>query len=138
MIEADDPEPTQGVSGGGAGADARADGLLLALLLKHQRRTWRQGEPTTVEAYLAQQPGLRDAQQILVLIYQEVVLREEAGESPQLEEYLRRFPELAPQLELQFEVEAAIRGEDPGPGEGQNTLIGRPGRAGLPAAPTVP
>ena len=72
-----------------------------------------------VETYLAQQPALQaDAEAILDLIYNEIVLREEAGESPRLEEYLRRFPELAPQLELQFEVERAL---------GAKTLVRREG-----------
>ena len=85
------------------------DGRLLDLLLKHQRQAWRRGEPAPVEAYLAQQPGLRDdPEAVLDLIYQEIVLREEAGEAPRLEEYLSRFPYLAPQLELQFEVDGAL------------------------------
>jgi tetratricopeptide (TPR) repeat protein/tRNA A-37 threonylcarbamoyl transferase component Bud32 len=82
---------------------------LLALLLRHQSRAWRRGERAPVEDYLAQQPGLRDdAETVLDLIYNEIVLREEVGESLPLEEYLRRFPTLGPQLEIQFEVEGAL------------------------------
>src|SRR5262245_1213029 len=86
-----------------------ADRPMLALLLAYQRRAWRQGDRVPVETYLAQHPGLAaNAEAVLDLIYQEVLLREQAGDSPRLEEYLRRFPHLGPQLELQFEVEGAF------------------------------
>ena len=67
-------------------------------------------------------PIASNTQAVLDLIYNEIVLREEAGESPALEDYLRRFPELAPELKLQFEVEQAIqstsapRGREPSNG----------------------
>ena len=46
---------------------------------------------------------------MLDLIYGEVVLREEDGESPELEEYLRRFPQYAGELRAQFEVHTALQ-----------------------------
>jgi tetratricopeptide (TPR) repeat protein/tRNA A-37 threonylcarbamoyl transferase component Bud32 len=77
-----------------------------------------------VETYLAEAPSLRaDIQAVLDLIYHEIVLREEAGESPQLEEYLRRFPELAAELTLQFEVEGALGREPTAPGGDEKTVI---------------
>jgi tetratricopeptide (TPR) repeat protein/tRNA A-37 threonylcarbamoyl transferase component Bud32 len=95
---------------GGAGLDRP----ILPLLVAHQGRCWRQGQRIPVEDYLARQPGLRaDAEVVLDLIYHEVVLREEAGESPRLEEYLRRFPHLDRQLRIQFEVEGAIQPSAP-------------------------
>src|SRR6516165_9432776 len=82
---------------------------MLALVMAYQRRDWRRGARTQVEDYLAQQPGLRDdPDAVLDLIYQEVMLREQAGESPRLEEYSSRFPHLADQLNLQFELEGAF------------------------------
>ena len=46
-----------------------------------------------VEAYLARfRPSGVDAADLLDLIYNEIVLREADGESPQLDEYLNRFP----------------------------------------------
>jgi hypothetical protein len=60
---------------------------LLALLLAHQRRDWLQEGRASVEAYLTEQPMLReDPEAILDLIYHEILLREEHGESPRLEE----------------------------------------------------
>ena len=98
------------------------DRPMLALLLAYQRRAWRRGERAAVEEYLAQYPALAaDREAVLDLIYQEVMLREQAGESPLLEEYRRRFPHLAPQLELQFEVEGALGPATPRTG-GETTL----------------
>ena len=46
---------------------------------------------------------------LLDLIYNEVVLREEDGESPQLEEYLDRFPGHDDALRAQFDVHLLLR-----------------------------
>jgi tetratricopeptide (TPR) repeat protein len=80
-------------------------------LCSDQRRRWREGDRIAVEAYLARQPALEaDAEAILDLIYNEVVLREQHGERPRLDEYLERFPRLASELGRQFEVHQAIDG----------------------------
>ena len=109
MSKSSDVRPPSPSPADESGPAALSDGPLLALLLKHQRASWRQGERVPVESYLAQQPVLQtDVQAVLDLIYNELVLREEAGESPTLDEYLGRFPELACELKVQFEVEGAI------------------------------
>jgi hypothetical protein len=78
-------------------------------LLVHQCRSWQRGEPLPVEAFLGRHPGLAsDPEALLDLIYNEVVLRELAGDAPRLAEYLRRFPHLAEQLRRQFEVHQAL------------------------------
>ncbi|WP_165228142.1 serine/threonine-protein kinase [Aquisphaera insulae] len=78
-------------------------------MLDEQRRRWREGEQTPVEAYLDRHPHLNDrSEDALCLIYQEVILREAAGQSPQLDEYQRRFPRWASELAVQFEVHRAI------------------------------
>src|SRR5215472_11456038 len=110
MTGATDDTPADGDPSGGT----EPDRPMLALLMAYQRRAWRRGDRTPVEVYLAQQPGLRDdVEAVLDLIYQEVMLREQAGESPRLEEYLSRFPHLAPQLEVQFELERAFEPNTP-------------------------
>src|SRR5207247_1485002 len=77
-----------------------------------QRRRWQGGERVLVEEYLARQPELAaDDALVLDLIYSEVLLREEQGEVPSLEEYLGRFPRLARHLRDQFEVHRAIEGQ---------------------------
>src|SRR5262245_14096706 len=123
-----------------AAPDSDADVPLVTLLLKHQRRGWRRGEPTFVEAYVAQHPALRsDSQALLDLIYSEILLREEAGESAPLEEYLARFPDLAADLKLQFEVEDAIERTPTVVDQHRWIASGRarwgPGSASLPSVP---
>ncbi len=112
MSETEEARPSRDTTIENSDTETEANGPLINLLLKHQRNAWRRGEPAPVETYLAQQPLLTtDAQAILDLIYNEIVIREELGESPRLEEYLSRFPALARDLELQFEVERAIQSE---------------------------
>jgi WD40 repeat protein len=86
------------------------------LLLADQRERWRSGEPIPVEAYLAEMAALQaDVDAILDLVCNEVVLRGQKGESPNLEDYVQRleayarqFPQLPSQLRYLFEVEGAI------------------------------
>ena len=51
-----------------------------------------------------------DRELVLDLICHELLLRERRGESPDPDEYLRRFPEFAEDLRTQFEVRRALRG----------------------------
>src|SRR6516165_1473097 len=138
MIESHDPRPLRDTAA--EAGEAQAHEPLLALLLKHQRRAWRRGEPAPVETYLAQQPVLQaDAQAILDLIYHEIVLREESGELPQLEEYRRRFPNLVPELEVQFEVNDAIGHQPPMRSDEHRTIVeGEAPRSSSATIPAVP
>jgi serine/threonine protein kinase/tetratricopeptide (TPR) repeat protein len=78
-------------------------------LLDQQSRRWHEGRPWFVETYLERQPELGDdPEKVVDLIYHEIVLRGECGEPPQLEEYLERFPQLASQIQAQFEVHEAL------------------------------
>src|SRR5207245_630982 len=89
--------------------------------------------------YLAQQPELKaDTQAVLDLIYNEILLREEAGESSQLEDYLSRFAELADELRLQFEVETAIHNESSVIDADHLTVVGRPSKVRPTSAPVIP
>lgn len=89
--------------------------------LAEQRRRWSDGDRTPVESYLRAGPNL-DADAALDLIYQEVVLRESAGEKPTLEEYLKRFPAYERELRRQFDLhkilaeEATLVESSPHPG----------------------
>src|SRR5262249_48814582 len=52
-----------------------------------QRQRWQQGERILVEAYLERHSALStDPEAVLDLIYSEIVLREEQGDRPRLEE----------------------------------------------------
>jgi len=78
-------------------------------LLIDQRRRVQLGEPFHVELYLSQHPGLAaDPEGLLDLIYNEVLLRGQRGESPELDDYRTRFPDLAEALGDLFEVHRAI------------------------------
>jgi tetratricopeptide (TPR) repeat protein len=79
---------------------------LLKLVLADQRRRWQQGDEVRVEAYLDLQPSLHgNPHVVLDLIRNERLLRQQRGETPAAGEYAERFPELAPQLRLLFDVE---------------------------------
>ncbi len=79
-------------------------------LLDDQNRHWLGGKRVLAEDYLISNPARRDdPESLLDLIYNEIRLREEAGESPVLDEYLRRFPQLDELLRLQFEVHQAMQ-----------------------------
>jgi WD40 repeat protein len=82
---------------------------LLARLLQEQRRRWRVGDHTLVEAYLERYPALRDdAEAILDLLYNEFALREERGEAPLPEDYCARFPDLASPFRIQLQLHQAF------------------------------
>lgn len=95
----------------------------LAPLLQQLDDSWKVGRPITIESLVA---GIENGNQIatlngttdgslapqrnvppeiiLELVQNEVFLRESAGEIPQLDEYQRRFPDLAGMLEVQWQV----------------------------------
>ena len=94
-----------------ATGDAAGDELVALLRLDQQQR-WRRGQRVLVESYLAGRPQLAsDEEMLLDLLYSEVLLRDERGESPRLEEYQQRFPQYQDRLRRQFEVHEALADE---------------------------
>ncbi len=82
---------------------------LIESLRRYQRLRWQAGERIPTEQLLQQHPELQtDEDGTLELIYNEIVLRQHAGESPHLGEYQQRFANLAARLELLFAVDAAF------------------------------
>src|SRR5262245_10567616 len=79
-----------------------------ARLLVEQRARWEEGVCPPVETILKDLPQASN-ELVLDLIYNEIVLREERGQHPSLEEYASRFPAHAADLRLQFEVHETIR-----------------------------
>jgi tetratricopeptide (TPR) repeat protein len=74
-----------------------------------QRRRWQCGDRVLVEGLLVKwQSLIGESEGLLDLIYSEILLREERGEAPTLQEYMRRFPEQAPALCRQFDIHAAL------------------------------
>jgi WD40 repeat protein/serine/threonine protein kinase len=97
-------------------------------LLQGQRQRWQEGDRVLVETYLHEHPSLREkTDELLELLYHEIVLREERGQSPSVEEYQRRFPEYAEEIRLYFEVHAALCPP------GGPTAGGPPAAGGLPS-----
>ncbi len=85
---------------------------LVELLRTEQRRRWLDGERVSAEAYFELHPTLlTDPTSALHMIYNEVLLREQDGENPALEDYVRRFPDLACQLNPLFEVHRALESD---------------------------
>ena len=109
-----------------------------------QRRRWARGERVLVEDYLKEFADLLgDPEVLLDLIYHEVIVREEFGDAPGLEEYLDRFPQFARQLGDQFELHAALNDTqwlDKGGATGLDpvTTLANAGRAASGAWPSIP
>jgi eukaryotic-like serine/threonine-protein kinase len=81
-------------------------------LLADQKECWRRNERVSVETYLLAHPWLSsDREAVLDLIFQEIVLREQSGETPAIEEYSNRFPDLAQLLKMQFEIDRVLQTE---------------------------
>ena len=94
-------------------ATSPIDRSTLDLVLDEQRARWKQGDHALVEDYVSRYPWLEaDAESLLDLIYQEILLRHGLGESPGPEEYTRRFPAWTEALIRQFAVDDAMRDID--------------------------
>jgi WD40 repeat protein/tRNA A-37 threonylcarbamoyl transferase component Bud32 len=79
---------------------------LVEELRADQARRWRDGQRLLAEAYLSALPALgASAEDALVLIWGEVLLRFERGEDPRLAEYRHRFPGHADTLAVQFDLQ---------------------------------
>jgi serine/threonine-protein kinase len=112
---------------------------LCEMLCAEQRSHWQRGDRVPAETYLAQAPSLAaDPDRAVELVYNEVVLREELGEQPQLEEYVRRFPHLADSLQRLFAVHEALGSQKLFAGDtGQPPATPAPTEGGPTAWPTV-
>jgi tetratricopeptide (TPR) repeat protein len=82
----------------------------LSAVRAEQVRRWRAGERPPAEGLLASHPELAaDEEAALVLVYGEVLLREEIdGTPPDPAEYAARFPDYAGALNRQFELHGAL------------------------------
>ena len=78
--------------------------IVMALRVDQAERC-RLGQWVSAEHYLDAFPAVRDhSESAIDLVFAEFLLREERGEQPPLEEFLRRFPEHADELKLQIEL----------------------------------
>ena len=97
---------------------------------------WKRGERRLAEEVLARNPGLGDEEAIRV-VYEEVCLRQEAGEDSVSAEVLGRFPQWRSKLELLLDgnrlLRTAIEAEFPVPGDvvGDFRIIAEIGRGAV-------
>ena len=118
-----------------AGSGGPSQQELLDWLCDDQVKRWRAGQRVPAESYLALHPSLQDCDEsALELIYGEFLLREEMGESPQLEEFHWRFPLFAARLQKQLDLHRALMSLNSAPG----TLLGADAEDGGPESPTTP
>lgn len=81
----------------------------LSIALQDQRERWDSGERPPLEEYFAALHDFElEREELVDLVYQEVLLRELRGERPTLDEYRSRFPDLTSELSTQFEVHAGL------------------------------
>lgn len=80
-----------------------------AELLQRQRQRWRNGNEVAVESLAREFAGAElSSEELLDLIYNEILLRREKGIVPQLDDFVGRFPALADQVRLLFEIDGAL------------------------------
>lgn len=77
-------------------------------LLERQRLAIERGERPSIADLLADTPFAGDPEAQLDLLYNEVVVREEQGDTVTAAEYIARFPHLQSHIELHFEIHQAI------------------------------
>jgi serine/threonine-protein kinase len=81
----------------------------LDLARADQSHRWRTGTAALAERYFEHLPELfADTEEALVLICGEIHLRREAGERPDRNHYEERFPTLAREIALQFDVDRIL------------------------------
>ena len=132
------PEPSRLLAEAGLTAPAQ----VAAVLAADQWQRWRAGQRVPAEDYLARHPAVAgDPPAALLLVYGEFLVREELGEAPALDDYLRRFPQYADALRLQLEFHRAVSSGSAGPTalnpDAPTVVRDEPGR-GAGAAPAVP
>ncbi len=85
---------------------------LLEKIRADQQDRWAAGDRVLAETYLEHHPTLREqVEAALDLIYSEILVRERLGEAVDLDEYKRRFPDLAELLTKQMQLHELLRPE---------------------------
>jgi predicted Ser/Thr protein kinase len=81
---------------------------LVPLLWEDQRQRWQRGERPTVEMYMRGLPPEVAHEVAVDLVYGEYVLRKEAGERLQPEDFINRFPDQATAIRRQLAFDDGI------------------------------
>ena len=78
-------------------------------LASELRARWQRGERIGIEVLGEAFDRITDdEEQLLDLLYHEVLIREEFGDDPDVEEFVARFPKIEARLRRQFEVHEAV------------------------------
>ncbi|MFO0868916.1 MAG: protein kinase [Pirellulales bacterium] len=102
-------------------SDESSRTVRLERLRAEQVRRWQLGQRVPLEELLREPADAdlaSDADALLDLLYSELLLREEAGENPTVDDFVARFPALDEPLRRQFAVHAALPS-----GEGWSALV---------------
>lgn len=85
----------------------------LKSLVGELRSRWKQGDRVRVESLGDAFANIASSdEQMLDVIYHEILIREEFGETPRLDEYVSRFPQHAERLQRLFLVHRVIEEDD--------------------------
>src|SRR5262245_37034557 len=84
------------------------DSSRLAPFVERFEEAWQGGEAPNLDAYLPADPAVRRAA-LACLVHVDMERRLKAGEAVRVEDYLRRYPELADDGALRSLVEAEYR-----------------------------
>jgi tetratricopeptide (TPR) repeat protein len=123
-------------------AEPTATAQLMELVRADQRQHWEKADRILAETYLQRHPALQSDPALAVeIVYHEILLREELGETFRLDEYLERFPQLTSQLKPLFEVHHALEAENSGDtssGPGDSLVTPPETQEPVAGLPTVP
>ncbi len=87
-----------------------------AAFIADMAERWRRGERPTAEEYLAQHPDVASLPEAAIdLIYEEVCLRQDAGETVDEKEIYRRFPQWRTELEVLLRCDRILTAVAPTP-----------------------
>src|SRR6516162_6153521 len=99
------PDPDEFLKGAGITSPLQVAQVLAA----DQWQRWHAGERVSVEDYFARHPAVAaDPAAAILLVYGELLVREELGETPSPDTYLARFPQCADGLRRQLSFRGAI------------------------------
>jgi serine/threonine protein kinase/Flp pilus assembly protein TadD len=96
---------------GGLDVETRANQLA-----EEMADRWRQGEHLPAEEFLARHPELNNQPEaVLRLVYEEMCLRQEAGESIDPQTFLDRFPRFVAELRIVLDCHELLNAQTPAP-----------------------
>jgi serine/threonine-protein kinase len=88
--------------------DLTPDQVINALCVDQWHR-WRHGDRIPAEAYLQMHPVIQtNPDKAFDLVYGEFLVREELGDEPVLDDFLKRFPQYAAEFQKQAKVHVAV------------------------------